>query len=350
MANSARPRLGFLGVGWIGRHRLQAVQRSGAATIAALCDADDGAAGAARELAPDAGRASCFDELLALDLDGIVIATPNALHASQCVRALGAGLAVFCQKPLGRTGAETREIVEAARRHDRLLGVDLSYRHVRGLQAIRTLCQEGALGDLYAAELVFHNAYGPDKPWFYDRRLSGGGALLDLGIHLVDLAAWLFDEPVESVSSRLYSQGRALHGLEPVVEDYVTATLTLRSGAVCDLACSWKLPAGTDAVIRAAIYGTRGGARCENVNGSFYDFRAEHMTGTASSVLAEPPDPWMDGAVTAWAARLGTSRAFDPGAAAFVHLADVIDTIYRASHLPACPVEATGAADLTAVG
>jgi predicted dehydrogenase len=341
MSTPTRPRLGFLGVGWIGRHRLEAVHRSGLAEIAAVCDAQESAAAAALEIAPGSERARDLDELLSLDLDGLVIATPNACHAAQSVSALEAGLAVFCQKPLGRTARETRFVVEAARRHDRLLGVDLSYRFVRGLQAIRALREDGALGDVFAADLVFHNAYGPDKPWFYDRTLSGGGALLDLGIHLVDLAGWLLGGRVDQVSSRVYAQGTPLRGVTPVVEDYVTATLTLDTGAVCTLACSWKLPAGTDAVIRAAVYGTAGGARCENVNGSFYDFRAEHMTGTASRVLTEPPDPWMDGAIVDWTARLAASPRFQPEATAIVETAEVIDAIYRASHMPAATVQPT---------
>jgi predicted dehydrogenase len=342
MSTPAPPRLGFLGVGWIGRHRLEAVHRSGLARVAAVCDADQDATTAAMTLAPGARRATCLDEMLALDLDGLVIATPNVCHAEQSVRALERGLAVFCQKPLGRTAAETREVVETARRQDRLLGVDLSYRFVRGLQAVRALREDGSLGEVYAADLVFHNAYGPDKPWFYDRRLSGGGALLDLGIHLVDLAGWLLGGRVEQVSSHLYANGRPLHGVEPVVEDYVTATLRLDTGAVCTIACSWKLPAGTDAMIRAAVYGTGGGGHCQNVNGSFYDFRAEHTTGTTSRVLAEPPDPWMGGAILDWAARLATSRGFDPAAAAIVEVAEVIDAIYRASHLPAASVRGAG--------
>ncbi|MBR7513789.1 Gfo/Idh/MocA family oxidoreductase, partial [Mycobacterium tuberculosis] len=78
--------------------------------------------------------------------DGIVIATPSALHAEQSIRALDAGAAVFCQKPLGRTAAEVRAVVDAARNADRLLGLDLSCRHTEAMRRIRALIQAGELG------------------------------------------------------------------------------------------------------------------------------------------------------------------------------------------------------------
>ena len=186
-------RLGFLGVGWIGRHRMQALLATGAVEATVIADAVPEAIAEAQALAPAAEIASGLDGLLEADLDGVVIATPSALHAAQAVQALERGVAVFCQKPLGRDAAEVRRVVAAARAADRLLGVDLSYRHTAGMQRIRELLQGGELGRVFAVDLTFHNAYGPDKPWFYDRALSGGGCVIDLGIHLVDLALWMLD-------------------------------------------------------------------------------------------------------------------------------------------------------------
>src|SRR5690606_1803132 len=120
------------------------------------------------KLAPGAALVSSLDEMLAAGVDGVVIATPSAMHAEQSIKALEAGAAVFCQKPLGRTTAEVASVVETARRADRLLGVDLSYRFTEGMREIRKLVQSEELGRLYAVDLVFHNAYGPDKDWFYD--------------------------------------------------------------------------------------------------------------------------------------------------------------------------------------
>jgi predicted dehydrogenase len=258
-----------------------------------------------------------------------VIATPSALHAEQSVRALEAGAAVFCQKPLGRTAAEVARVVDAARAADRLLAVDLSYRCTEGMRRIRERVRAGALGRVHAVDLVFHNAYGPDKPWFYDPALSGGGCMMDLGVHLVDLALWTLDFPaVASVSSHLSAGGDAL-GPDPVrVEDFGVATLVLEGGAVVRIACSWNLNAGRDAAISAEFYGTEGGAALRNVDGSFYDFRAEAYRGTSAEALAEPPDGWGGRAVVEWARRLGAGDGFDPDAARLVEVARVLDRIY----------------------
>ncbi|HVH13475.1 MAG TPA: Gfo/Idh/MocA family oxidoreductase [Longimicrobium sp.] len=262
-------------------------------------------------------------------MDGIVIATPSALHAEQAVRALEAGCAVFCQKPLGRTAEEARRVVDAARAADRLLGVDLSYRFTEGMRRIREEVRAGALGRVYAADLVFHNAYGPDKPWFYDRALSGGGCVMDLGIHLVDLALWTLDFPaVRRVEGRLFAGGAPLGPGDAAVEDYAVATLELEDGAVVRIACSWRLPAGQEAVIAAELYGTGGGAAFRNVNGSFYDFTADRFDGTARIHLASPPDAWGGRAAADWARRLATGARFDPGVERIVDVAAVLDRVY----------------------
>lgn len=327
--DDALPRLGFLGVGWIGRHRMRAVVESGHATVAALADTSAAAVADARRSAPDAPCVESFEELLELDLDGVVIATPSALHADQAVRALERGLAVFCQKPLARTAIEARRVVDAARAADRLLGVDLSYRHTDGMRRIGDLVSRGELGEIFAVELVFHNAYGPDKPWFYDPALSGGGCVIDLGVHLVDLALRALGFPeVAEVRSELFSRGAPLRDPSSQVEDYATATVRLASDAVVRLACSWRLHAGRECVIEATFHGTEGGAALRNVNGSFYDFRAERFRGTTRELLSVPPDDWGGRAAVAWTARLAAGNRFDPSCEEHVRTAAVLDSIY----------------------
>jgi predicted dehydrogenase len=324
-----RPRIGFLGVGWIGRHRMQAMAATDAIEVAAIADPSSDMAAEAQRLAPQATIVGGLDELLDLGLDGLVIATPSALHAEQSIRALERGLAVFCQKPLGRSEPEVRAVVEAARAADRLLGVDLSYRFTRGMQRIRELIEAGELGDIYAVDLQFHNAYGPDKRWFYDPALSGGGCVIDLGVHLVDLALWTLGGPaVAEVRSSLFAGGAPLGGATDRVEDYGLATLTLASGTAVHLACSWRLHAGRDAVIAAAFYGTRGGAALRNVGGSFYDFVAERFDGTRAEPLASPPDDWGGRAAADWASRLASGERFGAAAESLVSVARVLDQIY----------------------
>jgi predicted dehydrogenase len=322
-------RLGFLGLGWIGQHRMQALLAEKDCEVVALADPSAEARNRALELAPKATAVSSLEELMALDLDGAVIATPSALHAQQARTLLGRGVAVFCQKPLARTAEETRAIIESARRSDRLLGCDFSYRYTEGMRRIRNCVAEGELGNVYAADLVFHNAYGPDKPWFRDATLSGGGCAIDLGTHLVDLALWTLGFPdVERVTSRLYSHGRALPAGTREVEDYAVAQLDLATGAVVRIACSWNLAAGRDAVIEAHFHGDRGGAALRNCNGSFYDFRAERHEGTRRSTLAEPPDDWGGRAIVTWARQLASGARYAPSIETALKTAAVMDAIY----------------------
>lgn len=324
-----RPRIGFLGVGWIGLQRLRAMLETGAVEVAGIADISAANIDAARGLAPSAERVASLGELLDMGLDGVVIATPSALHAEQSIAALESGAAVFCQKPLGRTAEDTRRVVEAARVADRLLGIDLSYRYTDGMIRIAELARCGELGRVFFVDLVFHNAYGPDKPWFYDPALAGGGCVIDLGVHLVDLALWALGFPdVADVSANLLSAGQPLAAAAGRVEDFAAATLTLADGAVARIACSWRLHAGRDAEISASFFGTDGAASLRNVSGSFHDFNAERFRGTSRETLALPPDAWGGRAAADWARRLAAGARFDAEAERFVDVARVLDRIY----------------------
>lgn len=325
-----RPRLAFLGLGWIGRNRMEAVARAGLADIVALADPSPEAVQAAAAHAPEAAQGADLGAILATRPDGVVIATPSAGHAAETIACLQAGAAVFCQKPLGRNRDEAEAAVAAARQADRLLGVDLSYRRTAAMTAVRDSVALGELGQIFAADLVFHNAYGPDKPWFYDAALSGGGCVMDLGVHLVDAAMWVLDFPeVGRVRSALFQQGRRLPAGRGAVEDYAVATLDLANGTIVRLTCSWNLHAGRDAEISAAFHGTDGGAVFSNVNGSFYDFTAARNARTQQHTLASPPDDWGGRTVLDWADRLTRGGgAFDPSADHLIRLAEVVDRIY----------------------
>ncbi|MXP40284.1 gfo/Idh/MocA family oxidoreductase [Altererythrobacter soli] len=326
----SRPRVGFLGTGWIGRHRMQAIVAGGAVEAVAVSDPDPDCAAQAADLAPGAAVLPSLEGLLDHGLDGLVIATPSALHAEQAIAALDRGVAVFCQKPLGRNEAEARGVIEAARQADRLLAVDLSYRRTAVVEAIAGPIRGDELGQIFAVDLAFHNAYGPDKPWFYDRTLSGGGCVIDLGVHLVDLALWLLGFPeVERVQSRLFAGGQPLSAGSNEVEDYALATLDLAGGTAVRLACSWHLHAGRDAAIEADFHGTAGSVSIRNVAGSFYDFEAHRHRGTSTERIAAPPDDWGGRAAAAWAERLAQDRSFDAEALHLAQVSRVLDRIYE---------------------
>jgi predicted dehydrogenase len=326
-AARARPRVGFLGVGWIGFQRMQAIAESGLAEVAAIAEPAEDLLAKAGKSVPDAVRARSLEELFEMELEAVVIATPSALHAEQTVAALERGLAVFCQKPLGRDLPEVRRAIDAARAADRLLGVDLSYRFTEPMQKIRELIRRGELGEIFAVDLVFHNAYGPQKPWFYDPAQAGGGCVVDLGIHLVDAALWMLESPIVAVQSRLFQQGRRIEG-RSVCEDYASARLELASGTVVNLACSWHLHAGQEAVIEAAFYGSKGGAAMRNVGGSFIDFIGERFHGTGRTQLCAPPDAWGGRAAVDWARRLAASARYDAEIERLLEVTRALDDIY----------------------
>lgn len=320
-------RLGFLGTGWIGRNRMEAMLATGAAKAVAICDPNPEMAQEAQAIAPGAKLVRSLEDMLAAGIDGLVIATPSALHADQCIAALQSGVAVFCQKPLGRNAAEVDSVLNAARRADRLLGVDLSYRYTTAMQAIRERVRAGELGHVFAADLVFHNAYGPQSGWFWDRRLSGGGCLIDLGVHLVDLALWLMDFPdVLDARATLLREGCPVRTGE--VEDYALGELKLKGATTVRLACSWNLDAGSDAVISGQFHGTSAGAAMHNENGSFFDFSADLLRGRERERIASPPDAWGGRAAVDWLLRLGKGERFAGTTAGLLETARALDRLY----------------------
>lgn len=327
----ARPlRLGFLGLGWIGKHRLAALSELPNVAVAAVADVNATAVEAIASTHPQAHRCSGLNELLGCELDGVVIATPSGQHAAQAIAALEAGYPVFCQKPLATTAADASAVIEAARRADRLLAVDLCYRHVAGMEQLRERIRRGELGRIQAIDLLFHNAYGPDKSWCMDRTLAGGGCVLDLGVHLIDLALWLQDFPgVDVVSSALFSQGRRLVSTATDLEDLAYAELRQDSDALVRVTCSWHLHAGQDAIIGMRIHGTEAGAQWRNVNGSFYDFELDVLRRNERERLGTYPDAWGARPIRAWAQRVAEDPHFDDEARHFAAAARVIDAIYN---------------------
>lgn len=326
-----KPRVGFIGVGWIGRNRMEAMISSGLINPLAIAEPELALAKKAAESAENVLIYDNIDDLLDTNPDAVVIATPSALHAEQTIKALNKGIAVFCQKPLGRNADEIVSVIGAARKNNKLLGVDLSYRFVQGVQLMRKLIKDDAIGKIYGVNLVFHNAYGPDKEWFYKPELSGGGCIIDLGIHLIDLALWILDFPeVENVTSKLFSQGKSFYpDDEDKVEDYAIARIDLENETSLNLNCSWKLSAGYDAIIEASFYGTKGGLSLKNVNGSFYDFITERYNWTAREIIAQPPENWGTGAILDWTRKLVKSTAYNSEIENIIKVSEVIDLIYN---------------------
>ena len=303
--------------------------KSGLVEIAAIADPSEANVEKSAASAPGALRLQSLGRASEQDLDGISIATPSARHAEQTIAALERGLAVFCQKPLGRDVSEVRATIDVARTQNRLLGVDLSYRYTQAMQKIRPLVRSGELGHIFAVDLVFHNAYGPQQPWFYDPHQAGGGCVVDLGIHLVDAAFWVLDAPLVGVRSRLFHKGERINGRAEVCEDYATARLDLAGGTAINLSLLLESACGTGCSDRSIFYGTEGGAALRNVNGSFHDFTAEHFTRTAHQLLSEPPDVWGGGAAVDWARQTCGRQRLRPAVERLVDVTAALDAIYE---------------------
>jgi predicted dehydrogenase len=326
---ATKPRLGFAGAGWIGRSRMKAVAESNLATMAFIADPSEQCVEEARKIAPQSKAISSFEEMINMnEIDAVVIATPSALHMQQAVAAFEQGKAVFCQKPLGRSYSEVAAVVKASKENNRLLGADFSYRYTDTFQKIYSIIQSGELGKIFAVDLKFHNAYGPDKSWFYDLSLSGGGCALDLGIHLVDLMLYALDFPeVKKLESSLFAKGRPVKG-KSVVEDYAAVTMELENETVVQMACSWNLPAGCDAVIEVSFFGTNGGVALKNIDGSFYDFEAVRYWGTKKEVIVSETGNWGGRALVNWIEKLSITPAYNDEAEQYLKSAKVLDMIY----------------------
>ncbi len=308
-------RLGLLGFAPSRRAQLEVLLRERLAELSAVLEPDPRALAAARKLAPSAEPVGDLDTLLGLDLDGIVFGSPRAEHGGACLAAIAAGRAIFCHAPLSRTATEVRALIAAARAKDVRLGAELGLRHTRALELVRELIEDGSLGEVFAAELVFHSAYGPDAPPQPERRRAGGGALIELGSPLLDAALWCLDFPeVLAVAGDAHRDGRRLPADDEALEDHASGLLQLAGGTTLQLACSWRASIGADARLRLTFLGTRGGAELADVDGSPHRLSAARLRGSARDPLGPASDDGRGRALVRWARALGEARSFAPEA------------------------------------
>jgi predicted dehydrogenase len=310
-------RLGVAGLGWLGESLIKDALRDPAFEVVG---AQDVVAERARAITAEYGIGWCgerFEDLLALsELDAVVICTPNHLHASQAQAAIAAGKDVLVQKPLALSSPDARRTVETAQIHDRLLFVDYTYRFLPTMDALRDVL--GPASGIRAVRAAFHNIYGPgaEKAWFFDPRTSGGGALTDLGVHLLDLGLWLARAESVTLESANLSD-------EVPVEHAATLRLTLNREVPFDLAVSWNAPlAATE--ISLSIETESSVLRWENVEGSFFRFRALRD----AEVLLDCETTLREDTLRAFGAALARREAAPP---VDVRVYEVLDQAYGRS-------------------
>jgi UDP-N-acetylglucosamine 3-dehydrogenase len=171
------------------------------------------------------------------DLEAVVITAENVHHRALCEAACRVGKHVLCEKPLATTAADAAAMITAAERAEVVLATAFPVRQSSVAVRVKEQLAAGVLGRVYAVRATNHGRLPPG--WFLDPALSGGGAVMDHTVHVVDLLRWyLEEEPVE-----VYAEvSNGLYGL--AVEDTALLTITFGSGVVATLDPSWSRPAG----------------------------------------------------------------------------------------------------------
>jgi len=211
------------------------------------------------------------------DLDAVSVATPNALHHPITMAALAAGKHVFCEKPIAIDTAQAREMVQAARDNDRVLEVAFNHRRRADVQYARTYLETVGIGRIYHARASWKRRAGIPglHSWFTSKAMAGGGALIDLGPHVLDSLLFMLGEPrVVAVSAVTHGElGRAGYGSWDradqmtsaggafEVEDLASALLRLDNGSSVAFEISWAGHGVDNDDISIELLGIDGGLR-----------------------------------------------------------------------------------------
>lgn len=240
-------RLGVLGCGNIARlAHLPSLARTPGVRVVALADNAPANLAAARELAPDARAVPEYADVLAMsDVDAVVVALPPAAHAGATIAALVCGKHVYVEKPLATSVDDAERVLAAWAGTGLVAMMGFNYRYNPLIQEARARITAGALGTLVGARTIFSTA-AHALPGWKQRRASGGGVLLDLAVHHVDLIRFLFDAEIRDVSASV----RSLQ-----TEDD-TAFVTLRLTNDCATQCMFSLSSVEED--RIEVYGSRG--------------------------------------------------------------------------------------------
>lgn len=231
-------RVGILGFGNIAQEHLNGYRQYAGAEVVAAADINPERL-KLLEGTPIRGFNSAKELLDAVQVDAVSICTPPSSHAELAELALGRGVHVFCEKPLAKTAAEGRRMLEAASRAGKLLGIGFCHRFIPAVERIRELLAQGAIGE----PLLYRNQFsglfaGVEQRWFSDPEYAGGGTLMDTTVHSVDLFRFLMGE-VREVRALTHISSRPLR-----VEDNSLMSVQAENGCLGVLEASWTVARG----------------------------------------------------------------------------------------------------------
>jgi len=266
--------VGAVGLGWAGRTHIESYLELPNVNVIAVADLDPERRSLAAKSYAIPHTYADYEELVRrTDLDIVSVATPNFLHAPVSIAALNRGKHVLCEKPLARTSIEARSMVEAAAQAGRVLKVAFNHRARPDVEMLKRQIDMGSLGRIYHAKAYWLRRSGIPGlgSWFTNKNMAGGGPLIDLGVHVLDMALYLMDEPeAVTVSAATFAalgpRGRGSGsstkmqvGSEYEVEDLATALIRFSNGAALTLETSWASYRKSEDEYGVALFGTEGG-------------------------------------------------------------------------------------------
>lgn len=252
-------RVGIIGAGSIAQYaHIPNYQKLEGVEVVALADID---AKTLKEAAAKFGVKKTYADykkmLSAEKPDAVSVCTPNAFHAAPTIAALKAGAHVVVEKPIAMNAQEGRQMVEAARKAKRLLMVAFNNRWRADVQYLKQTVNAGALGDIYYGEAVYMRRSGiPGWGAFVDKKMSGGGPLIDVGVHMLDMALFLMGHPKPvaafGATATAFGKRPGFGGMGQwdrekfTVEDFGVGLVRFANGAMLLLKASWAANIGED--------------------------------------------------------------------------------------------------------
>lgn len=270
---SQKLNVGVVGLG-MGRAHVKGFQELPETEVVAVADLDETRLKTAKEKYGVLHTYTGLEEMLEKEkLDIAVIATPNFLHAPFTLKALEAGCHVLCEKPMALNTEDALKMSEAADKKGKVLMINFSYRFLDSSFSLKEQIESGTIGEVYYARTVWHRRRGFPGfgGWFGHKDKSGGGPLVDLGVHRIDLALWLMGNPEPlSVNAATYNKliTEMIKDTDITYdcEDLALAMVRLENGITMIVEVSWGLHGKNNEYMRTEIYGTKGSAVQRNVN------------------------------------------------------------------------------------